>query len=123
MSIEITLTITKTIVDDEYRVHVVAHTTNINQHVFILDYPRLEFQCVADLASFNEYPIYESGSPPQNKPRYVRVNKADLVFSSPDEATSGIAYLKKSVDALCVDYNTYSDTLIGEETYTVTSNE
>lgn len=120
MAVSITINITKTVVEaNRYDVtFAVASATNVDQNVFVLDFPDLKFHQVANPYAIVNYPVYNPSSPPPVRTKYVRVNTVTISFPDPTSAVAGIATVKSDLKTLCTDWNGYNTDFTGSEEYT-----
>jgi len=123
MPVSIIIDIAKTVVGaNQYDVaFTVTSSMNIDQNIFVLDFPGLKFHQVANPYTMLSYPVYDPGNPPPVGTKYVRKGTATLSFPDPTQADSAIATVKSDLKALCVDWNEYNTNFSGNEEFTATS--
>jgi len=120
MSVSITINITKTVVEaNRYdATFAVTSAVNVDQNVFVLDFPDLKFHQVVNPYALVNYPVYNPSSPPPARTKYVRKNTVTITFSDPTKAVEGIATVKSDLKTLCTDWNGYNTGFTGSEEYT-----
>lgn len=120
MAVSITINITKTVTEaNKYDVtFAVASAVNVDQNVFVLDFPDLKFHQVANPYAIVNYPVYNPSGPPPARTKYVRVNTATITFPDPTNAVTGMATVKSDLKTLCTDWNDYNTDFVGSEVYT-----
>lgn len=119
MAVSITIDITKTVVEaNRYDVALeVTSAVNVDQNVFVLDFPGLSFHQIANPYAIVHYPVYNPSVPPPARTKYVRVDAVTMSFVDPTSATSGIATAKSDLKALCTDWNAYNADFVGNEEF------
>lgn len=120
MSVSITINITKTVIGaNRYDViFTVASAANVDQNVFVLDFPGLEFHQVANPYAIVNYPVYNPSSPPPARTKYVRKNTVTITFPDPTKAVEGVATVKSDLKTLCAAWDSYNTGFTGSEVYT-----
>ena len=120
MPVSITINITKTVVEaNRYDVAFdVTSSVNVDQNVFVFDFPDLKFHQVANPYAIVNYPVYSQSSPPPARTQYVRKNSVMLTFPAPTKASEGVATVKSDLKTLCTDWNSYNTGFTGSEVYT-----
>jgi|SRR3972149_1237342 len=120
MSVSITISITKTVVEaNRYDVtFAVTSAVNVDQNIFVLDFPDLKFHQVGDPYAIVNYLVYNPSSPPPARTKYVRKSSVTITFPDPVKAVEGIAAVKSALKALCTDWNGYNTGFIGSEEFT-----
>ena len=120
MAVSITITITKTVVGaTRYDVtFAVTSAVNVDQNVFVLDFPDLKFHQVADPYAIVNYPVYNPSSPPPARTKYVRKSTVTISFPDPTKGVEGIATVKSGLKTLCTEWNSYNTGFTGSEVYT-----
>lgn len=120
MAVSITINITKVVAEaNKYDVvFAVTSATNIDQNVFVLDFPDMAFHQVANPYAMINYPVYSPASPPPAKTKYVRKNSVTITSPDPTRAAEVIATVKSDLKTLCTDWNSYNTNFVGGETFT-----
>lgn len=123
MAVSITINITKTVVEaNKYdATFAVSSAVNIDQNVFVLDFPDLKFHQVANPYAIVNYPVYNPLSPPPARTKYVRKNTVTLTFPDPTNAVAGIATVKSDLKTLCTDWSGYNTGFTGSEAFTASA--
>lgn len=119
--IDITVDITKTVTGPtQYEVDlVVSAATGIEKELFVLDFPDLKFQQIANPYALENYVVYDPANPPVPGTKYVRSDTVVITFADPDAAVDGVISLKSQLEQLAKDWDISNSSFTGTEQYVI----